>query len=335
MAQFNYNWTTSPYQNSPSNINANYFYNNSLINNVYHEINPFMPLNGSYVATPTSDNRTFSSGYGSENTSFNSPPVMKLNYALSPSNLPNQLPNVSSDSKSRDHSGKRSRDQHEKPKNKKSKQSKKSAEEYEELDYENFDFSLNGSQLDSQSNMERKKRILTRSQRIAANMRERKRMCIMNDCYVNLREALPITTGRKRRKMSRLDIVVGAMEYIAYLEQLLERDYLLQKQIRYHYLHVPFIAAHSVACLSKKINFYLFIIYLHLKRDPKRIYLTILVTRRFLGDLIEITYEIQLTRVVNVWNKLDKFIFSSNSFSVRSNPEKYWPNGAHARTENK
>lgn len=71
---------------------------------------------------------------------------------------------------------------------------------------------------------ERKKRVLTRTQRIAANQRERKRMNIMNESYVKLRQVLPIATGRKRRKMSRLDIVVGAMEYISYLADLVERD---------------------------------------------------------------------------------------------------------------
>ena len=71
---------------------------------------------------------------------------------------------------------------------------------------------------------ERKKRVLTRTQRIAANQRERKRMNIMNQSYMKLRQVLPISTGRKRRKMSRLDIVVGAMEYISYLAELVERD---------------------------------------------------------------------------------------------------------------
>lgn len=68
----------------------------------------------------------------------------------------------------------------------------------------------------------KKKRVLNRNQRVAANQRERKRMNIMNESYSRLRHALPISAGRKRRKMSRLDIVVGAMEYIDYLDQLLE-----------------------------------------------------------------------------------------------------------------
>ena len=72
--------------------------------------------------------------------------------------------------------------------------------------------------------IDRKKRVLTKEQRKAANQRERKRMNIMNDSFVNLRAALPISTGRKRRKMSRLDIVIGAMEYIDYLNSLLESE---------------------------------------------------------------------------------------------------------------
>ena len=71
---------------------------------------------------------------------------------------------------------------------------------------------------------EKKKRVLTKSQRVAANQRERKRMNIMNESFDKLRQVLPISTGRKRRKMSRLDIVCGAMEYIAYLDLLLKSD---------------------------------------------------------------------------------------------------------------
>ena len=70
----------------------------------------------------------------------------------------------------------------------------------------------------------KKKRVLSKSQRVAANQRERKRMGIMNQSFSNLRQSLPISTGRKRRKMSRLDIVVGAIEYIEYLNELLKGD---------------------------------------------------------------------------------------------------------------
>ncbi len=65
---------------------------------------------------------------------------------------------------------------------------------------------------------------MTRGQRVAANQRERKRMNIMNEAFNDLRQALPISTGRKRRKMSRLDIAIGAMEYISYLDSLLKSN---------------------------------------------------------------------------------------------------------------
>jgi len=90
--------------------------------------------------------------------------------------------------------------------------------------YDEDDFDENEENYSIDSFGERKKRVLTRVQRIAANQRERKRMNIMNMSYMKLRQVLPITTGRKRRKMSRLDIVVGAMEYISYLAELVERD---------------------------------------------------------------------------------------------------------------
>jgi hypothetical protein len=90
--------------------------------------------------------------------------------------------------------------------------------------YDEDDFDENEENYSIDSFGERKKRVLTRVQRIAANQRERKRMNIMNQSYMKLRQVLPITTGRKRRKMSRLDIVVGAMEYISYLAELVERD---------------------------------------------------------------------------------------------------------------
>jgi hypothetical protein len=77
---------------------------------------------------------------------------------------------------------------------------------------------------DDEQQSNKKKRILTSNQRTAANIRERKRMTIMNDAFVDLRHKLPISTGRKRRKMSRLDIVIGAMEYISYLDSLLKNQ---------------------------------------------------------------------------------------------------------------
>ncbi len=85
-----------------------------------------------------------------------------------------------------------------------------------------FDLDENDENDESVCTVDGKKRILTRDQRTAANQRERKRMNIMNGAFNDLRASLPISTGRKRRKMSRLDIVIGAMEYIDYLNALLE-----------------------------------------------------------------------------------------------------------------
>ena len=93
-----------------------------------------------------------------------------------------------------------------------------------DIDENDFDDDEDEENYSVNSFGERKKRVLTRTQRIAANQRERKRMNIMNQSYMKLRQVLPISTGRKRRKMSRLDIVVGAMEYISYLAELVERD---------------------------------------------------------------------------------------------------------------
>ncbi|CAF1342242.1 unnamed protein product [Didymodactylos carnosus] len=68
----------------------------------------------------------------------------------------------------------------------------------------------------------KKRRILSKDQRTEANQRERRRMETMNSAYANLREILPHKNGRKRRKMSRIDIVVGAIDYIHKLETLLD-----------------------------------------------------------------------------------------------------------------
>jgi len=94
----------------------------------------------------------------------------------------------------------------------------------EQLSEDSSDLDGECSTNNSVNNENKKKRVLTRHQRIAANQRERKRMNIMNESFVKLREALPINTGRKRRKMSRLDIVIGAIEYIAYLDSLLQSE---------------------------------------------------------------------------------------------------------------
>jgi hypothetical protein len=86
-------------------------------------------------------------------------------------------------------------------------------------DGENYEFDSSDV---SEQNSNKKKRVLNQNQRTAANVRERKRMTIMNDAFVDLRAVLPIKTGKKRRKMSRLDIVNGALEYIEYLAAILD-----------------------------------------------------------------------------------------------------------------
>jgi hypothetical protein len=96
--------------------------------------------------------------------------------------------------------------------------------DYDDFDLEYFNDDSNNLSNNSLSNCEKKKRVLSRTQRQQANLRERKRMHIMNDAFVYLRQVLPMSCGRKRRKMSRLDIVMGAVEYISYLQMLLESD---------------------------------------------------------------------------------------------------------------
>ena len=97
------------------------------------------------------------------------------------------------------------------------------------LDCDNFDLDedFDGEYDDDDTNDSlqqagKKRRVLTKNQRVAANQRERKRMGIMNEAFQNLKLALPHKTGRKRRKMSRLDIVCGALEYIGYLGDMLD-----------------------------------------------------------------------------------------------------------------
>jgi hypothetical protein len=60
----------------------------------------------------------------------------------------------------------------------------------------------------------KKRRILSHPQREEANRRERHRMEIINQAYERLRHVLPCKKGRKRQKMSRMDTVDGAIQYI-------------------------------------------------------------------------------------------------------------------------
>ncbi|CAF3590457.1 unnamed protein product [Rotaria sp. Silwood1] len=67
----------------------------------------------------------------------------------------------------------------------------------------------------------KKRRILSRLQRKEANRRERHRMEIINQAYEDLRNVLPFRKGRKRQKMSRMDTVDGAIQYIQSLLEIL------------------------------------------------------------------------------------------------------------------
>ncbi|CAF0796014.1 unnamed protein product [Rotaria sordida] len=67
----------------------------------------------------------------------------------------------------------------------------------------------------------KKRRILSRLQREEANRRERHRMEIINQAYEDLQNVLPFKKGRKRQKMSRMDTVDGAIQYIQSLLEIL------------------------------------------------------------------------------------------------------------------
>jgi hypothetical protein len=68
-----------------------------------------------------------------------------------------------------------------------------------------------------------KRRILSRRQREEANQRERHRMEVINQAYERLQNVLPFKKGRKRQKMSRMDTVDGAIQYIQSLLETLYR----------------------------------------------------------------------------------------------------------------
>lgn len=213
----------------------------------------YSPVSMQSYGSPCTQNKSVSSGYyssASNNSSFSNSPAYG-NYASNVYNYgtyqtspfssntykPAPLPVLNAQAQKSTKSNKRQRSEYtdalldqvfngqvapnEVQQTKKLKSEKEIAlplpkfEEICNLDFD--DESFNGSMFG-----DNKKRILTKDQRKAANQRERKRMGIMNDGFNGLRAALPISTGRKRRKMSRLDIVIGAMEYIDYLTSLLE-----------------------------------------------------------------------------------------------------------------
>ena len=65
----------------------------------------------------------------------------------------------------------------------------------------------------------KRKRKINRTQRVAANMRERRRMVSLNSAFEELRETIPMFPYEK--KLSRIQTLRLAMEYIAFMSQLL------------------------------------------------------------------------------------------------------------------
>lgn len=80
---------------------------------------------------------------------------------------------------------------------------------------------MNSSTFIDNYNQDRKRRRLSRQQREEANRRERHRMEIINQAYEDLRSVLPFKNGRKRQKLSRMDTVDGAIQYIEILLEML------------------------------------------------------------------------------------------------------------------
>ncbi|KAK5974627.1 Fer3 protein [Trichostrongylus colubriformis] len=76
---------------------------------------------------------------------------------------------------------------------------------------------------DGDDRIYRKRRMeITGKQRIAANERERRRMNSINRGFDHLRQRLPSNTHEK--KLSKVDTLKGAMEYIRQLKALLEQE---------------------------------------------------------------------------------------------------------------
>ena len=66
----------------------------------------------------------------------------------------------------------------------------------------------------------RRRRLASTAQRKAANMREQRRMMNLKDAFKSLKECLPTFTHKK--KMSRIETLRLAIEYIKYLQQLVK-----------------------------------------------------------------------------------------------------------------
>ncbi|VDL84604.1 unnamed protein product [Nippostrongylus brasiliensis] len=68
----------------------------------------------------------------------------------------------------------------------------------------------------------RRRSEITGKQRVAANERERKRMNSINRGFDHLRQRLPYTSQEK--KLSKVDTLKGAMQYIRQLQAVLEQE---------------------------------------------------------------------------------------------------------------
>jgi Helix-loop-helix DNA-binding domain len=73
----------------------------------------------------------------------------------------------------------------------------------------------------------RRRRKVTRRQRMAANDRERRRMHMLNDAFDRLRETIPVHTEppntTESRPLSRIQTLRLAIDYIAFMTSTLDR----------------------------------------------------------------------------------------------------------------
>jgi hypothetical protein len=76
-----------------------------------------------------------------------------------------------------------------------------------------------GSSNSSQGNAPKRKRKTTPAQRIAANVRERRRMCSLNSSFDKLRKRVPAFPHEKR--LSRIQTLRLAMFYISFMTEML------------------------------------------------------------------------------------------------------------------
>ena len=70
------------------------------------------------------------------------------------------------------------------------------------------------------SSRPKRKRVITNSQRQAANVRERRRMVSLNEAFDRLRSVIP--TFSYEKKLSRMETLRLAITYIGFLGDLLE-----------------------------------------------------------------------------------------------------------------